>query len=157
MVVVPATEVALPASVGDLVLITDSQVGNGMRPLLGFGVRPAGVTVTAAYGIDPAGPLAVAAMATTMGAPADDAGQIAAWSQRTGSTVGQPLVGTGASQGVTCVSGLEAPSVPAGSFCVWTGTGMRGQTYSVAMSAEDAQALTTELRSTTTNSSGASA
>jgi hypothetical protein len=156
-VVVPATEVVLPASVSSLVLITDPQVGEGMRPLLGFGVRPAGVTVTGAYGVDPAGPLAVAALATTIGAPADDAGQISAWSQRTGSTVGEPLVGSGESQGVTCVTASEAPSVPAGSFCVWTGTGMRGQTYSVAMSAEDAAALTTQLRATTTNSADAAA
>jgi len=156
-VVVPATEVVLPASVSSLVLITDPQVGEGMRPLLGFGVRPAGVTVTGAYGVDPAGPLAVAALATTIGAPADDAGQISAWSQRTGSTVGEPLVGSGESQGVTCVTASEAPSVPAGSFCVWTGTGMRGQTYSVAMTAEDAAALTTQLRATTTNSADAAA
>ena len=156
-VVVPATDVVLPASVGSLVLITDPQVGDGMRPLLGFGVRPAGITVTGAYGVDPAGPLAVAALATTIGAPADDAGQISAWSQRTGSTVGEPLIGSGESQGVTCVTASEAPSVPAGSFCVWTGTGMRGQTYSVAMSAEDAAALTTELRATTTNTADAAA
>ena len=100
---------------------------------------------------------AVAALATTIGAPADDAGQISAWSQRTGSTVGEPLIGSGESQGVTCVTASEAPSVPAGSFCVWTGTGMRGQTYSVAMSAEDAAALTTELRATTTNTADAAA
>jgi hypothetical protein len=122
-----------------------------MRPLLGFGLRPAGVTVTGAYGTDPAGPLALAAMATTIGAPADDAGQIAAWSQRTGSVVGEPVVGTGESQGVTCVTATEAPSVPAGAFCVWTGTGMRGQTFAVATTAEDAQALTTQLRATTTS------
>ncbi len=49
-VVVPATELSLPATVGDLVAITDPAVGTELETLLGFGLRPAGVTVTNAYG-----------------------------------------------------------------------------------------------------------
>lgn len=140
----------MPAGVGDLVAMTEPQASESIQPLLGFGLRPKGVTVTGAYGTAAQGPLVLAAMATTVGAPSDAAGQIATWSQRTGSAVGEPVAGAGASQDVTCATAAETPSVPAGAFCVWSANGMRGQTYSVGMSPEQAQALTAQVRDTTT-------
>ena len=149
-VVVPATELSLPATVGDLVTITNPAVGTELETLLGFGLRPAGVTVTNAYGTVPEGPLAMAAMATTMGAPAEAVGQIATWAERTGATVAPSVAGTGANEGITCAAVEAIPNAQPGSFCVWSASGKRGQTYSVAMSVEEAQALTNQLRSTVT-------
>jgi hypothetical protein len=149
-VVVPATELSLPSTVGDLVAITDPAVGTELETLLGFGLRPAGVTVTNAYGTGAEGPLAMAAMATTMGAPAEAVGQIATWAERTGATVSPSVAGTGANEGITCAAVEAIPDAQPGSFCVWSASGKRGQTYSVAMSVEDAQNLTNQLRSTVT-------
>ena len=149
-VVVPATELSLPETVGDLVAITNPAVGTELETLLGFGLRPAGVTVTNAYGTVAEGPLAMAAMATTMGAPAEAVGQIAAWAERTGATVAASVAGTGANEGITCAAVEAIPNAQPGSFCVWSASGKRGQTYSVAMSVEEAQALTNQLRSTVT-------
>ena len=149
-VVVPATEVTLPATVGTLVPITDPAVGAELETLLGFGLRPAGVTVTNAYGAAGVGPLALAAMATTIGAPAEAVGQIAAWAERTGATVAPSVAGTGANEGITCAAVEAIPEAQPGSFCVWSATGKRGQTYAVAMSVEDAQAMTNELRTSVT-------
>ena len=147
-VVVPATELSLPAGVGELVAITDPAVGTELETLLGFGLRPAGVTVTNAYGTVAGGPLVMAAMATTMGAPAEAVGQIATWAERTGATVTPSVAGTGSNDGITCAAVEAIPNAQPGSFCVWSGSGKRGQTYSVAMSVEEAQALTNQLRST---------
>jgi hypothetical protein len=149
-VVVPATEVSLPATVGNLVAITDPAVGSELETLLGFGLRPAGVTVTTAYATAAAGPLALAAMATTMGAPAEAVGQIATWAARTGATVAPSVAGTGANEGITCAAVEAIPEAQPGSFCVWSATGTRGQTYVVATSVEDAQVLTNQLRSAVT-------
>jgi hypothetical protein len=144
--VVPATELSLPAAVGGLVAVTDPAVGTQLETLLGFGLRPAGVTVTNAYGITAEGPLGLAAMATTMGAPAEAVGQIATWAERTGATVAPSVPGTGANAGITCAAVEAIPNAQPGSFCVWTATGRRGQTYSVATSVEEAQALTNQVR-----------
>lgn len=149
-VVIPATELSLPATVGDLVTITNPAVGTELEALLGFGLRPVGVTVTNAYGTVPEGPLAMAAMATTMGAPAEAVGQIATWAERTGATVAPSVAGTGANEGITCAAVEAIPNAQPGSFCVWSTSGKRGQTYSVAISVEEAQALTNQLRSTVT-------
>ena len=149
-VVVPATELSLPATVGGLVTITDPAVGSQLETLLGFGLRPAGVTVTNAYGSVAEGPLAMAAMATTMGAPAEAVGQIATWAERTGATVAPSVAGTGVNEGITCAAVEAIPDAQPGSFCVWSANGKRGQTYSVAMSVEDAQTLTNQLRSAVT-------
>jgi hypothetical protein len=143
---VAAPGLTMPATVGDLVAITGDQVGAQLQPLLGFGLRPAGVTVTGAYGTDPAGPLVLAAMATTVATPGDAAAQTAAWVQRTGATVGEPVVGSGATQGISCVEVTAIPAAPTGSMCVWSGTGMRGQTYVVATSPDAALQRTAELR-----------
>jgi hypothetical protein len=149
-VVAPATEVSLPAAVGSLVAMTDPAVGSELETLLGFGLRPAGVTVTNAYGTAAVGPLAMAAMATTMGAPAEAVGQIATWAARTGATVAPSVAGTGADEGVTCAAVEAIPDAQPGSFCVWTATGTRGQTYVVGTSVEEAQALTSQLRTAVT-------
>jgi hypothetical protein len=148
--VVGATEVSVPATVGPLVAITDPAVGSELETLLGFGLRPAGMTVTSAYGTTAAGPLAMAAMATTMGAPAEAVGQIATWAARTGATVAPSVAGTGANEGITCAAVEAIPEGQPGSFCVWTGSGERGQTYVVGTSVEEAQALTSQLRSAVT-------
>jgi hypothetical protein len=149
-VIVPATELTLPATVGGLVPITDPAIGTELQTLLGFGLRPAGVTVTNAYGSAVEGPLALAAMATTMGAPAEAVGQIAAWAERTGATVAPSVPGTAANEGITCAAVEAIPAGQPGSFCVWTASGKRGQTYSVATSVEDAQTLTNEFRTSVT-------
>jgi hypothetical protein len=145
-VVVPATELSLPATVAGLVSITDPAIGEELQTLLGFGLRPAGVTVTNAYGTADSGPLVMAAMATTMGAPAEAVGQIATWAERTGATVSPSVAGTGANEGITCAAVESIPEAQPGSFCVWTASGKRGQTYSVAASVEDAQTLTDQVR-----------
>jgi hypothetical protein len=149
-VVVPATDISLPAAVGGLVAITDPAIGTQLEPLLGFGLRPAGVTVTGAYGTTAENPLALAAMATTMGAPAEAVGQIATWAERTGATVTPSVAGIGADEGITCAEVVAVPQAQPGSFCVWTASGRRGQTYSVGISVEDALTLTNELRSRVT-------
>jgi hypothetical protein len=143
---VPATELAMPATVGDLVAVTGPEVGAQLVPVLGFGVRPAGVTVTGAYGTDPAGPVALAAMTTTVETPADAAGQLTAWAERTGATISDPLPGSGTTAGVTCAEVTENPVAPIGSVCVWTATGMRGQTYVVGTSPDAALQTTAEAR-----------
>ena len=153
--VVPVTEVTMPATVGGLVAITDPAIGAELQNLLGFGLRPAGVTVTGAYGTTPDAPLAMAAMATTVGAPAEAVGQIATWTADTGATVAPSVAGTGANEGITCAAVEAIPDAQPGSFCVWTASGKRGQTYSVAMSVEDALALTNQLRSSITGATPA--
>ncbi len=153
--VVPVTEVTMPATVGGLVAITDPAIGAELQTLLGFGLRPAGVTVTGAYGTTPDAPLAMAAMATTVGAPAEAVGQIATWTADNGATVAPSVAGTGANEGITCAAVEAIPDAQPGSFCVWTASGKRGQTYSVAMSVEDALALTNQLRSSITGATPA--
>ncbi|HYN57057.1 MAG TPA: hypothetical protein VES03_07650 [Motilibacterales bacterium] len=145
-VIVSVPEVSMPATVGGLVAITGPEVGAELETLLGFGLRPAGITVTNAYGPAAVGPLAMAAMATTVGAPAEAVGQIAAWAERTEATVAPSVAGTGANEGITCAAVETLPEGQPGSFCVWSAGGKRGQTYAVAMSVEDAQALTSQLR-----------
>jgi len=145
-IVVPVTEVSMPATVGGLVPITGPSIEAQLQTLLGFGLRPAGVTVTGAYGTTSDGPLAMAAMATTTGAPAEAVGQIATWAERTGATVAPSVSGTGANEGITCAAVEAVPDGQPGSFCVWTASGKRGQTYSVATSVEGAQTLTNQLR-----------
>ncbi|MDH3958279.1 MAG: hypothetical protein OEU98_02260 [Actinomycetota bacterium] len=149
-IVVPATELTMPATVGDLVAMNDPAIGVELEPLIGFGLRPAGVTVTAAYGPTAEGPLTLAAMSTRVGAPAEPVGQIATWAARSGVTTSQSVAGSGADEGITCAAAAATPEIPAGSFCVWTGSGMRGQTFSVETPVEDAMALTAELRAGTT-------
>ncbi len=149
-IVVPATELIMPATVGDLVAMTDPPIGSQLQPLIGFGLRPAGVTVTAAYGPTAEGPLTLAAMSTRVGAPAEPVGQIATWAARSGVTTSQSVAGSGADEGITCAAADATPAIPAGSFCVWTGSGMRGQTFSVEVPVEEAMALTAELRAGTT-------
>lgn len=144
--VVPATELTMPATVGDLVAITDPAIGIQLQPLIGFGLRPKGVTVTAAYGPTTEGPLSLAAMSTRMGAPAEPVSQIATWAARSDVTTSASVSGSGAEQGITCAAAEATEAIPAGSLCVWTGSGMRGQTYSVEMPVEDAMALTADLR-----------
>jgi hypothetical protein len=144
---VPTTELTMPATVGDLVAVTGPEVGSQLVPVLGFGLRPAGITVTGAYATDPAGPLVLAAMATTVAATADAAGQLTDWAQRTGATVSEPVTGSGATAGVTCAEVTENPSGPTGSVCVWTATGMRGETYVVGSSTDTALQATADLRS----------
>ena len=146
----PATSLRLPAGVGGLVQVTDPAFGAELEGVLGFGLRPTGVTVAGAYGSSADGPLAMAAMATTMGAPAEAVGQIAAWAERTGATVAPSVTGAGASEGITCAAVEAIPAAQPGSFCVWSATGKRGQTYSVATSVEDAQTLTNQLRTLVT-------
>jgi hypothetical protein len=136
--------------VGGLVAITDPAIGTQLEALLGFGLRPAGVTVTNAYGSAAEGPLAMAAMATTIGAPAEAVGQITAWAERTGATVAPSVAGTGANEGITCAPVEAIPEAEPGSFCVWTASGKRGQTYSVAMTVEDAQTVTNQMRMSVT-------
>lgn len=149
-IVVPATELTMPATVGDLVAMTNPAIGPELQPLIGFGLRPAGVTVTAAYGPTAEGPLTLAAMSTRVGAPAEPVGQIATWAARSGVTTSQSVAGSGADEGITCAAAEATAAIPAGSFCVWTGSGMRGQTFSVEFPVEDAMALTAELRAGTT-------
>jgi hypothetical protein len=144
---VPATELTMPATVGDLVSVTGPEVGAQLVPVLGYGLRPAGVTVTAAYGTDPAGPVVLAAMATTVAADDDAASQLDAWAERTGATVSEPVAGTGPTGGVTCAEVTENPAGPTGSVCVWTATGMRGQTYVVGTSPDAALETTAALSS----------
>jgi hypothetical protein len=144
---VPASELTMPATVGDLVPVTGPEVGAQLVPVLGFGLRPAGVTVTAAYGTDPAGPVVLAAMATTVAAPEDAAGQLSAWAERAGATVSAAVDGSGASEGVSCAEVTENPSGPTGSVCVWSATGMRGQTYVFSGSTDTALQMTADLRS----------
>ncbi len=145
-VVVPATELTMPATVGDLVAITDPAIGIQLQPLIGFGLRPKGVSVTAAYGPTTEGPLSLAAMSTRMGAPAEPGSQIATWAARSGVATGASVSGSGADQGITCAAAEATATIPAGSLCVWTGSGMRGQTFSVETPVEDAMALTADLR-----------
>lgn len=149
-VVVPATELTMPATVGGLVAMTDPAVGSELEPLLGLGLRPAGVTVTGAYGTAPEGPLVLAAMATTTGAPAEAVGQIATWAERTDATVAPSVAGTGATDGITCAAVEAIPEEQPGSFCVWSASGKRGQSYAVAASVEDALTLTNQLRTSIT-------
>ncbi len=148
--VVPVTELSMPATVGGLVGITDPAVGTQLESLLGFGLRPNGVTVTGAYGPAADGPLELAAMATTMGAPAEAVGQITTWAERTGATVAPSVAGTGANEGITCAAVEAIPDAEPGSFCVWSAVGKRGQTYSVALSVEEAQTLTNQVRTSVT-------
>jgi hypothetical protein len=60
------------------------------------------------------------------------------------------VAGTGANEGITCAAVEAIPDAQPGSFGVWTATGTRGQTYVVATSVEDAQALTSQVRSAVT-------
>ncbi len=137
----------MPASFGNLVSVVDPEVSGTLEPLLGFGLRPSGITVTGAYGTDAQGPLELAAMATSMAAPADATGQVAAWTQRTGAAVGEPVAGSDNSQGITCAPAKKAEGIPTGTFCVWTGTGLRGQSYAIGMKVPQALELTAQLRS----------
>ncbi|MGB7983316.1 MAG: hypothetical protein WCF36_21245 [Candidatus Nanopelagicales bacterium] len=136
----------MPAAVGDLVPVTDPQVGDSMQPLLGLGLRPTGVTVTGAYGADPGGPLELAAMATSTTTAADAAAQIEAWTARTGATVGEPATGSGRAEGITCAPVKKAKGTAAGAFCVWTAGALRGQSYAIGAEAAAAQELTADLR-----------
>lgn len=147
---VPVTEVTLPATVDGLVAITNPAVGAELQTLLGFGLRPAGVTVTGAYGTATEGPLALAAMASTTGVPAEAVGQIATWAEKTGATVAPSVAGAGATEGITCAAVEAIPEAQPGSFCVWSASGKRGQTYSVAASVEDALTLTNQVRTSVT-------
>lgn len=146
------TTLSMPAAAGDLVALTDPSVGAELQTLLGFGLRPTGVTVTGAYGTAAGNPLVMAAMATTMGAPAEAVGQIATWAERTGATVSPSVAGTGANEGITCAAVESIPEAQPGSFCVWTASGERGQTYSVEASVEDAQMLTNQFRTAVSGS-----
>lgn len=148
----PATDVSLPATVGELTAITEPGIGDELEPILNFGLRPAGVTVTAAYGPETAGPLTFAALGTSVAAPADARGLITAWAERTGATMGEPVVGDGPTLGVTCASATASPSVPDGTFCVWASTTARGEAFGIDMSTDQAAGLTAELRDTTTTS-----
>ncbi len=148
----PAADVTLPAAVGDLVALTATEAADGVEAATGFGLRPAGVTVTGAYGPRVEGPLRFVAMATSVAAPQGAAAQIAAWAQRTGAKVGDPVVGEGATLGVTCATASDAAGLPDGSLCVWTSTSTRGQSYAMGMEIADAADLTAELRGTTTTS-----
>jgi hypothetical protein len=85
-------------------------------------------------------------MATTAAAPEDAAAQLTAWSERTGATVSEPVTGSGATDGVSCAEVTENPAGPTGSVCVWSATGMRGQTYMVASSTDTALQRTADLR-----------
>lgn len=149
-VAVPAADVVLPPTVGDLVAVTAADAGEDVEAALGFGIRPAGVTVTGAYGVQAQGPLSFAVMATSIAAPTDAGGQITAWAERTGSTVGEPIVGEGATVGVTCATASDSPTLAAGSFCVWASPSARGQTYAIDTPTDDAASLTAQLRATTT-------
>ncbi len=130
--------------------MTDPAVSSDLETLLGFGLRPTGATVTGAFGSTAAGPLELATMATTMGAPADASGQILTWTERTGATTSPSVAGTGADQGITCAEVTAIPNAEPGAFCVWTASGRRGQTYSVSQSVTDAMTLTNQVRTALT-------
>jgi hypothetical protein len=148
---VPPTELQMPASVGvDLVAVTSPEIDAQMQQLVGVGLRPAGVTVSAAYGTDPAGPVALAATATTVVVSDDAATQLAAWAQNSGIATAEPVAGTGTTEGITCAAVVEADTVPMGSRCLWSGTGMGGRTYVVATDPETALVRTAELRTAVT-------
>jgi hypothetical protein len=145
---VPATELVMPAAVGeDLVAVTGPEVDAQMQALVGVGLRPAGVTVSAAYGTDPAGPLVVAAVATTVPVPGDATAELTTWAESSGVPIGEPVPGTGATTGITCAEVTDTETAPPGSKCIWTGTGMNGRTYVVASDPAAALERTAEVRS----------
>lgn len=143
---VPTTELTMPATVGELVSVSGPEVGAQLVPMVGFGLRPAGVTVTAAYATDPAAPVVLAAMATTVAANDSAADQLIAWAERAGATISEPVTGSGATEGVTCAEVTENPAGPTGSVCVWSATGMRGQTYMVGAATDAGLQMAADLR-----------
>ena len=143
---VPATELTMPAAVGDLVAVTGPEVGAQLEALIGLGLRPAGVTVTAGYGTDPASPVVLGAMSTTVAPAADATGQLNAWAEQAGFEVGELVPGTGAAAGVTCAAAPQTETAPEGSMCVWSATGMNGRTFVVSTEPEAALERTAELR-----------
>ncbi len=151
-----APTLRMPSAVGDLVVVTDPQVGDALTPLIGFGLRPHGATVTAGYGPTATGALTLAAMATTMPSPSGPDAQLTSWSTRTRTALGKPVAGQGPTAGVTCAA-TEAGSPTPGSYCVWTGAGLRGQAFVTDATAEAALTTASELRNALTATSSPAA
>lgn len=143
---VPTTNLTMPTAVGDLVAVSSPDVSDQLLPLLGLGLRPAGVTTTAGYATDPASPVVLAGLATTTPADADATGQISQWAQRMGATVGEPVAGSAGTGGVTCAEVSAIPDGLPGSFCVWSGSDRRGQSYVVGATPDGALEQTAQLR-----------
>lgn len=120
-----------PSAVGTLVAMTDPGMSEAVQTLIGMGLRSSGMTVTAAYGAQQTGSLAMAVMATRLRSSADARAQIDAWAQRVGTEVAEPVNGTGSAAGITCAAATRTSTAPAGSFCVWGDDGMRGNTFVV--------------------------
>lgn len=144
-----APTLRMPSAVGDLVVVTDPQVGDALTPLIGFGLRPHGATVTAGYGPTATGALTLAAMATTMPSPSGADAQLTSWSTRTKTALGKPVAGEGPTAGVTCAA-TEPGSPTPGSYCVWTGAGLRGQAFVTDATADAALTTASELRNALT-------
>lgn len=143
---IPETEIALPARVGDLVQMTGAAADEQLQPLIGLGLRPKGVTVTAAYAKDPTGPLALAVLASTAPSPTDATGQVLEWATRTGATVGKPKAGAGTTEGIVCAEVSQNPVGNPGSICAWTSGGQRGQVYAVGTTPASAAERTAQVR-----------
>jgi hypothetical protein len=59
---------------------------------------------------------------------------------------GEQVAGWGSTAGITCAASEATDSVPAGSMCVWSGTGMSGRTFVVSTDPAGALERTAELR-----------
>jgi hypothetical protein len=143
---VPVSELRMPTTVGDLVVVSSAGVDAQLEPLIGMGVRPEGVTVTAGYGTDAAGPVAMAATATTLPVTGDAAAQLTLWAEQSGATLSEPLPGTATTAGITCAAAAETAVAPAGSMCVWSGGGAGGRAFVVATEPQTALERTAQLR-----------
>jgi hypothetical protein len=145
---VPATPTTLtmPSTVGDLVAVSSPDVSDQLESVLGLGLRAAGITTTAGYGPKPDSAVELAGMATTTSADEDAIGQVLVWAERMGATVGEPVEGEAEASGITCAEVTEIADAEPGSFCVWAGSGVRGQSYVVDTEPEAAFEPTTALR-----------
>lgn len=141
----PAADLTMPTAVGELVALSGPGVAETMKPLIGFGTRPVGITVTRGYGASAGGDLQLAAMATLLPATADAAGQFAAWSERTGVALGPASEGSGSTSGITCAATAKGSPTP-GWLCAWSGTGIRGQAFVLDQPVAKALATTAQLR-----------
>jgi len=79
--------------------------------------------------------------------PGDATAQFTAWAERSGVPTGEAVPGTGTTAGITCAAVTDTETMPPGSRCIWTGTGMNGRTYVVASDPAAALERTAEVRS----------
>jgi hypothetical protein len=147
---VPATNLTMPGDVADLVAVASPGVSDQLQEMLGMGLRPAGVTVTAGFASKPDGPVTLAALASTAPTGSDRTEQISQWAQRLDAKVKGVVDGGAGAGGVSCAPVSKLPDAEPGSVCAFSGSNKRGLTYVVGKTPEEALKLTAEVRDSLT-------